>query len=220
MTWLLAIGLALAAFVVAALVLRAPRKSWEAIGAALLLGVAGYALQSSPGVPAAPKQARETLSGDPAALVKARSKVTKSGIPPQDRWVVIADAMARNSQFGDAAEVLRGAIGRDPKNAEAWLAMANALVQHADGLLTPSSLYAYRRASEAAPEHPGPPYFLGLALAQSGRFAEARTLWRKLLDQTPPDAPWRSDLTQQLGRLEALIAAQSGAAQPSVGAPR
>jgi cytochrome c-type biogenesis protein CcmH len=220
MTWLLALVLALAAFVIAAFVLRAPRKGWESIGAALLLGVAGYALQASPGVPAAPKQARETLSGDPAALVKARSKVTTSGIPPLDRWVVIADAMARNGQFGDAAEVLRGAISRDPKNAEAWLAMANALVQHADGLLTPAALYAYRRASEAAPQHPGPPYFLGMALAQSGRFAEAQVLWRRLLEQTPVDAPWRADLTQQLGRLEALIAMQSQAPQPSASPPR
>jgi cytochrome c-type biogenesis protein CcmH len=220
MTWLMALGLALVAFAVAAFVLRAPRKGWEPIGAALLLGVAGYALQASPGVRAAPKQARETLSGDPAALVRARSKVTTSGIPPLDRWVVIADAMARNGQFGDAAEVLRGAIGRDPKNAEAWLAMANALVQHADGSLTPASLYAYRRARMAAPEHPGPPYFLGLALAQSGRFVEAQSLWRRLLEQTPPNAPWRADLTQQLARLEALIAAQSARGQPSTDAPR
>lgn len=220
MTWLLALLLAAVVFLVAAFVLRAPRAGWEAIGAALLLGVAGYALQASPGVPAAPKPPRETLSGDPAALVKARARVTQSGIPPLDRWVVIADAMARNGQFGDAAEVLRGAIGNDPKNAEAWLAMANALVQHADGLLTPASLYAYRRAAEAAPDHPGPPYFLGLALAQSGRFADARELWRRLLAQTPADAPWRAELTQQLGRLEALIAAQSGTAQPSAGGAR
>jgi cytochrome c-type biogenesis protein CcmH len=220
MTWLLALGLAVIAFAVATFVLRAPRKGWEAIGAALLLGVAGYAFQASPGVPAAPKQPRETLSGDPAAMVKARGKVTRSGIPPQDRWVVIADAMARNGQFGDAAEMLRGAIATDPKNAEAWLAMANALVQHADGLLTPASLYAYRRARDAAPDHPGPPYFLGLALAQSGRFAEAQGLWRRLLEQTPQDAPWRTDLTQQLGRLDALISMQSRTAQPSAGAPR
>lgn len=213
MTWLLALGLALIAFGFAAIVLRAPRKGWEAIGAALLLGVAGYALQASP-VPAAPKQPRETTSGDPAALVKARARVTESGIPPLDRWVVIADAMARNGQFGDAAEILRGAVDADPKNAEAWLAMANALVQHADGSLTPASLYAYRRALQAAPEHPGPPFFLGLALAQSGRFGEAQALWRRLLEQTPPDAPWRADLIQKLGRLNALIAAQPAAAAP------
>lgn len=210
MTWIIALVLAVAAFLLAVFVLRAPRKSWEAIGAALLLGVAGYALQARP-VPAAPKVAQEQITSDPSALVKARAKVTRSGIPPNNRWVVIADALARNGQFADAAEVLRGAIAADPKNAEAWLAMANALVAHAEGTLTPASLYAYRRAASAAPEHPGPPYFLGLALAQSGRFEEARELWRRLLAATPPDAPWHADLSDKLGRLETLITVkQSG----------
>jgi cytochrome c-type biogenesis protein CcmH len=207
MTWILALALSAAAFVLAVFVLRAPRQSWEAIGAALLLGVAGYALQARP-VPAAPKVAQERIVGDPAALVKARGRVTRSGIPPNDRWVVIADALARNGQFADAAEVLRGATDADPKNAEAWLAMANALVAHADGTLTPASLYAFRRAAAAAPEHPGPPFFLGLALAQSGRFEEARGLWSRLLAATPSDAPWHAELVDKLQRLDTIIAAQ------------
>jgi cytochrome c-type biogenesis protein CcmH len=214
MTWALAIGLALVAFLVAAFVLRAPRKGWEAIGAALLLGIAGYALQASPGVPAAPKIANTRIADDPAALVRARSLVTNSGIPPSDRWVVIADALARNGQYADAAEMLRGATEADPKNGEAWLAMANALVEHADGSLTPASLYAYRRAAEAAPGHPGPPYFLGLAFAQSGRFDDARTLWLRLLAETPPDAPWRADLQAKIGRLQAIMAAQQSGEPP------
>lgn len=208
MTWVIAIGLALAAFVLAAVVLRAPRRNWEAIGAALMLGIAGYGLQASPGLPSAPKAPAERVSGDPEALVRARAQVTKSGIPTNDRWIVIADALARNGQFADAAEILRGAVARDSKNAEAWLAMANALVAHAEGQLTPASIYAYRRAAEAAPAHPGPPFFFGLALAQSGRFAEARALWSRLLEQTPPDAPWRADLQDKLARLDRLIAAQ------------
>lgn len=214
MTWLAAILLALLAFVLAAFVLRAPRKGWEAIGAALLLGIAGYGLQASPGVPASPTQPREQVSGDPGALVKARGEVTRSGIPPTDRWVVIADALARNGQFASAAEMLRGATEADPKNAEAWLAMANALVAHADGALTPASLYAYRRAANAAPEHPGPPYFLGLAYAGSGRFTEAQGLWRKLLAATPSDAPWRADLVDKIARLDTIVAAQQGGPAP------
>jgi cytochrome c-type biogenesis protein CcmH len=207
MTWIMALALAAAAFVLAVFVLRAPRQSWEAIGAALLLGVAGYALQARP-VPAAPKVAQERIVGDPAALVKARGRVTRSGIPPNDRWVVIADALARNGQFADAAEMLRGATDADPKNAEAWLAMGNALVAHADGTLTPASLYAFRRAAAAAPEHPGPPFFLGLALAQSGRFEEARGLWSRLLAATPSDAPWHAELVDKLQRLDTIMAAQ------------
>lgn len=213
MTWIVALVLAIAAFVLAAFVLRAPRKGWEAIGAALLLGVAGYALQASPSVPAAPRQPQEQVSGDAAALVKARGVVTNSGIPPTDRWVIVGDALARNGQFADAAQMLRNATDTDPNNAEAWLAMANALVAHADNQLTPASLYAFRHAAAAAPEHPGPPYFLGLALAQSGRFVEARALWSRLLAATPPDAPWRADLADKLSRLDAIMAQRTGRQQ-------
>lgn len=214
MSWVVAILLAIGAFALAAFVLRAPRQGWEAIGAALLLGIAGYALQASPHVSAAPKEPRERVGSNAAAWVEARSQVTKSGIPPSDRWVIVADALARRGRFAAAAEILRGATTADPKNGEAWLAMANALVSHADGVLTPASLYAYQRAAAAAPEHPGPPYFLGLAMAQSGRFEEAGTLWRRLLAQTPPDAPWQADLQGKIEQLDAIIAAQrSGSPQ-------
>ncbi len=214
MTWVLVIALAAAAFLVAAFVLRAPRWGWEALGAALLLGVAGYAWQGRPDMPAAPKVAQETVSGDPAALVRARGRVTRSGIPPTDRWVIVADALARNGQFADAAAMLRAATADDPKNAEAWLAMANALVAHAEGQLTPAAFYAYRRAAQAGPEQPGPPFFLGLALAQSGRFQEARELWQRLLKATPPDAKWRAELEDKLMRIDVLIAAQQSGQRP------
>ncbi|MDE8652054.1 tetratricopeptide repeat protein [Novosphingobium album (ex Liu et al. 2023)] len=208
MSWVLAFLLALAAFVVIAWVLKAPRSGWEAIGAALLFGIAGYGLQGSPGLEGAPKAAQETYAGDAAALVEARRKVDDSGIGPTDRLVVIADGLARNGHFADAAELLRGSVEENPKNGDAWLAMGNALVAHADGLLTPASLYAYRRAALAEPESPGPPLFLGLAMAQSGRFAEAKALWGDLLARAPADAPWRADLEEKLVRLDQFIAMQ------------
>jgi cytochrome c-type biogenesis protein CcmH len=219
MTWIVALVLAAAAFVLAAFVLRAPRKGWEAIGAALLLGLAGYVLQAGPGVPAAPKQAQESMTGDPDAMIKARSLVTKSGIPPTDRWVIVADALARNGQYAVAADMLRNATDADPKNAEAWLAMANALVAHADNQLTPAALYAYRQAALAAPDHPGPPYFLGLALAGSGRFTEARALWSRLLAATPGGAPWHDDLQGKLQRLDLIIAQGRARSGPQRSAP-
>jgi len=212
MTWAIALALAAAAFFVMAFILKAPRNGWEMLGAALLLGIAGYGFQASPGLSGAPKKAAQKIASSRTDLVKARGAVSDGKISPTNNWVVIADGLARNGQFANAAAVLLGAVEDDPENADAWLALANALVAHADGQLTPASLFAFRHASESEPESPGPPFFLGLALAQSGRFAEARGLWAELLERTPEDAPWRSDLEIRLGQLDSLMANQG---QPS-----
>ncbi|PEQ10824.1 cytochrome C biosynthesis protein [Novosphingobium sp. PC22D] len=209
MSWVLLILLAVVAFAVLAFVLKAPRGTWEALGAALLFGVAGYGLQGHPGQPGAPKQAREQAMADPAALVEARNRVADKGPISRDAMVSVADGYARNGRFGDAAAVLRGVVEDNPKNGEAWLALANALVAHSDGLLTPASLYAYRRAMLIEPDSAGPPYFLGLAMAQSGRFAEAKAIWTDLLAKLPEDIPLRADIVDKMGRVDQLMASQA-----------
>lgn len=208
MGWLLAALLAGTAFALMLLVLKAPRRGWEAIGAALMLGIAGYGLQAHPSLPGSPRPAREAIIGDPVAMVRARQALSAGGGTP-DNWLMVSDALARHGQYADAAGVLLGTVGRDSANGEAWLALGNALVGHAEGLLTPAALYAYRRAAAAAPDQPGPPFFLGLALAQSGRLGEAYQLWAQLLSRAPPGASWRPEVEARLRRLETLMAEQA-----------
>lgn len=212
MTLIVVVGLAVLVLGLLLFVLKVPRGAREAVASAVLLGIAGYLWQGAPALAGAPKEASEPVSSNPAALVEARSKVRNSGIPNGNRWVVIADGLARNGRYADAAEVLRGAVEEDSKNSEAWLAMANALVAHADNSLTPGALYAYRRAAKAAPDEPGPPFFLGVAFAQEGRLAEARELWAGLVARAPADAPWRAPIAGQVERLDAVIAAQKAQA--------
>ena len=210
MTLVWIIGLAIASFLVLVFVLKAPRKGWEAIGAVLALGTAGFVSQASLALPGAPKEPQQQVDKSGAALIEARRELASENAMPNqpNRWMVIADALSRNGQFGDAAGVVLGAVEKDPKNADAWLSLGNNLVAHADGNLTPAAQYAYRRAAIADPQHPGPPFFLGLALAGSGKLAEGRALWADLLARTPADAPYRSDLAERLQRLDAFIAAQ------------
>lgn len=208
MTWLAVCLLATAAFVALVLWLKVARGRWTLLGATLLLGLAGYATQARPGLPGAPRPVAQQLDLDPGASIAVRGLLDESDIPPSNQWIVIADAMTRNGQHADAAKMLLGALDTNPKDAQAWLALGNALVAHTDGLLTPASLHAYQRAASASPDSPGPPYFLGLALAQSGRYVEARSIWAGLLERSPGDAPWRSMLEQQLARLDLLIVVQ------------
>lgn len=209
MGWLAAVLLAVAGFAALVLLFKAPRRGWEAIGAALLLGIAGFAWQARPAQPGAPKEAAQAQRKDAAALVAARQELAKESGQTPNSWTVIADAFARNGQFGDAAGVVLGAVEKNPNDADAWLALANNLVGHAEGALTPAARYAYQRAAQADPQHPGPEFFLGLALAGSGKLDEGRAMWADLLARAPKDAPWRADLEARLARLDAFIAAQS-----------
>lgn len=211
MTWFVIAVIAALAFGLAVWVLKAPRAGWEAIGAALLLGVAGYALQGHPGKVGAPKAPQQLIQGNPADTVAERKRLGGDSVVPGNNWQVVADGLARHGQYADAAGVLLGAVEQEPKNADAWLALGNALVGHAEGSLSPAALYAYRKAADADPAHPGPPFFLGMALIQSGRLDDARALWAGLLTRSKPDAPWRADLASRLAQLDALIAQQKAA---------
>ena len=211
MGWLFACGLALASFAAVAWLSGWRRQGWELVAATLLAGIAGYAAQAHPGLPGAPKLAAALTAGDGAALVEERNALSGRAGLPGDNWLMIADGFVRNGRYADAAGMLKIAVEKQPGNGEAWLALANALVAHAEGMVTPASLNAYDRATRAAPDRPGPPYFLGLALAQSGRFGEARAIWAQLLERSPKEAPWRADLAGKLGRLDELIARQNAA---------
>ncbi|MFM5884512.1 MAG: tetratricopeptide repeat protein [Novosphingobium sp.] len=214
MTWVAVLALAGLAFAVIAFVLKAPRAGWEAVGAALMFGAAGFAWQGQPALPGAPKAPVEASRPDGAALVAARKQLSAQGDDQPNSWAIIADAMARNGSYADAAGVLLGAVRKEPGNADAWLAMANDLVAHANGALTPAAHYAYDRAAKADPAHPGPAFFMGLALATNGKLDEGRDTWAALLARAPKDAPWRGDLEQRLARLDAFIAAQRSQPAP------
>lgn len=207
----IAFALAAICFAVLALVLRIPRQGWEAAGAALVLALAGFAFQASSDQPGAPKAAAQTAAGSGADLVDARRQLSADGRPvASNQWLVYADAFARNGQYGDAASLALTAAEKEPGNADTWLALANNLLAHGEGNLTPAAIYAYGRAAQADPAHPGPPFFLGLALAGSGKLAEGRTMWADLLARAPAEAPWRGELAARLERLDAFIAAQNG----------
>ena len=211
MTWVLVLALAVAVFAVLVLVLKLPRNGWEWVGAALLLGLAGYALQGSPGEGGAPKPPIETAETADAALI-AQRQAMGSAFGSGQSWLIVADGLSRRGQYGAAAQVLRSAVRQNPNDADLWVALGNALVGHGNGFISPAAQFAFQRAAAISPQHPGPPFFMGLALAQSGRLAEARSIWAELLARAPAEASYRADLEARLARLDAMIAAQPGAA--------
>ena len=214
MTWLLAIALALAALALAAFAFRVVRTGWTAFAAALALGLAGYALQASPGVPGAPSAPAAGGEEGAWALVDERKEMIGGQARSTNDKVLVADAFARRGQYANAAAMLRAAVNDNPRDAEAWLALGNALVEHADGALTQPALLAYRRAAELDAGGVGPGYFLGLALIRQGQFGQARSAWAGTLEGAGPDAAGRELLAQRLARLDALLRGEGPVSVP------
>lgn len=210
MTWIVVLLVAVAVFAMLVRGLHLPRSGWELAAAALLVGMAGYALQGRPGQPGAPKPPVETARTADEALIGQRQAMGAAFGQGQS-WLILADGMSRRGQFGSAAQVLRTGIAQSPRDADLWLALGNALVGHGNGFITPAAQFAFQRAADISPGHPGPPFFMGLALAQSGRLAEARAIWAELAGRAPPGAPWKADLEARLARLDAMLAQQGPA---------
>ena len=102
----------------------------------------------------------------------------------------MAEALGRSGDTENAVGLLQNAVGRYPTDAQLWVGLGNALVDHAQ-VLTPPAELAYQRAAELSPGHPAAPFFYGLALARSGQREAAVEVWQRLLVDAPPKASWR-----------------------------
>ena len=205
MSLLAAIGLALAAFAIAAFVMQVPRALWTSLLAALVLGLAGYAYQGSPDFVSAPRAAQAEESETGWQLVEARKEMIGEGEGSRDNMLIFADGLTRKGQFVNASVILEGVVEDNPRDHEAWLALGNVLVEHASGALTPAAMHAYAKAEEARPGSVGPGYFVGLAMIRQGAFVEAHQTWSGTLDRAAEDAAGREALAERLGRLEELM---------------
>jgi cytochrome c-type biogenesis protein CcmH len=180
---------------------RLPRAAFEPIAAALLLGLAGYALQGRPGAPGHPVRPQGEESRADEAEIAARATMGAGRFGSGPSWLMAADGAMRAGLPQAAVTYIKSGLKENPRDPDLWVGLGNALIVHSNGMVSPAATYAFQRAAEIAPHHPGPPFFMGMALAQSGQFAKARAIWSELLTRAPADAPWRPDLEARLAQL-------------------
>lgn len=186
------------------------RSGLELAGAALLLSLAGYAWQGKPDVPGNP-----VVSADAADTGEVPANLRKSfasSMNAEGQWLALADALITAGRPRAAVSMLVEATHKAPQNPDVWVGLGNALVVQGGGQLSPAAQFAFEKAAAISPNHPGPPFFLGLGLAQSGKLGEAGDVWRGLLARAPERAPWKADLEARLAQIGQGTAAAAEAA--------
>jgi cytochrome c-type biogenesis protein CcmH len=182
-------------------VVRGDKGAIQFLAAALLLALAGYALQGRPQLQGAPKAPPERQEVPESEFAAARQDM----LGRFDRawfWLNLAEARQRRGDTKAGVDVIRSGLREGPNDADLWVGLGNALVVHSDGMMTPAAQLAFQRAATLAPDHPGPRFFYGLSLAQGGQYDEAERIWRGLLAAAPAEASYRAMIEERLEALE------------------
>lgn len=177
------------------------RPLWSLAGAALTLGATGYALQGRPFQPAQPARPQADAAPPEPELIDLRDRML-GRLTSDWGYLVAADAMRRAGEEGLAVQAIRGGLQREPRSLKLWVGLGDALAVHDGGRVSPPALFAFQQAMRIAPEHPAPPFFLGLAFARAGDLAAARPLWLRALQLSPERASYRRDIAVYLVMLD------------------
>jgi len=188
---------------------RRDMGAMQFLAAALLLALAGYAWQGRPGLNGAPKAQAADMLRPPSDFAQLRRGLLNE-FDRAGAWLTTAEAVAQSGNTLSAVNMLRGQLEKSPRDMVLWLGLADALVQHAGGILTPAAEMAFNRAAQVAPEHPAPRFFYGLALARMGQFEAANQFWAEVLAMPQVTDNWRGVVARAQ-----RMSAQMQAAGPS-----
>jgi hypothetical protein len=186
------------------LALGVRRSMWSTVGAALMLGAIGYAVQGSPGLPAHPARAGAEGVEVDSAITDLRGAIF-GRYGADAAFFTATDGLQRAGETTGAAQLLLGAIQHTPDDAALWTELGTVIATHDRGYVSPAARLAFARAAQLAPTSPGPLFFEGLADVRAGDFAAAQPLWTKALAATPADAEYRGAIAVRVDLLDRYL---------------
>ncbi len=190
------------------------------------LSLALYLSFGSPGLHDAPHaermRAADSAETTPDGIARLVAQVEERlRAHPEDGlgWDVIAPVYARLGRFQDAAHAYRRAnalLGETAGRLEGY-GEARALADN--GVVGENARKAFEGALKHDPDRPKSRFWLGVALEQDGRIAEAVAAWRALIANADERTPWRPFVEEQIAEAEAKLGKQPQAAKPKEPGP-
>lgn len=201
------------------LLIRFPRRLWTLPTMAVMLAAAGYAWQGRPGLAGQPAQGATNARPLDQDVIAVREAMF-GRFNFDFSYFMAADGMIRAGAPRHAAAVMLGAVRKAPNDVGLWSWLGVALAEQDGDQLSPAARFAFDKAAKLGPSHPGPPFFLGIALARSGDISAARNAWGEALQRVPKDASYRDDMVKAMLTLDPSLAEAAATAASAENAGR
>lgn len=164
-------------------------------------GLPGQPLAQRPRADAAPKGMSEGQFRRMVAKLESRLETNPGEV---QGWVILSTAYLRLGRNDDAEKALARALAltAGDKTRAAGIAVnyGEALMAIHGGQVVPRAKAAFERARALAPKHTAARYYLGLARLQAGDAKAALAIWKSVVADAPPDAPWLPSLKKRIER--------------------
>lgn len=177
---------------------------WTLVGAALMLGAAGYAWQQRAAL-------GERLAASDAIPVAVAPEIVDlrgallGRFTGDGAYLMASDALMRAGSRRSGANVVLLGLNHYPRSLTLWTGLGTAFAQH-DGTVSPAARLAFDQARRLAPDHPAPPFFEGLAYVEAGDYRAARPYWARALALAPAGVSYRRDIALRLAALDMVLA--------------
>lgn len=188
-----------------------------------VLALLVYANLGAPRLPDLPFAARERAPDEAPDIQEMVAKLEKRlADQPNDveGWLMLGRSKGVLGDQPAAVEAYRKAVALAPQDPRPVGELAESLVVASGEIVTPESKTLFAQLATLEPRDPRPAYYLGFADVQAGDEAAAIERWRKLLAESPSNAPWRQrvvdalrDAAKQSGAdADAILASAPGTA--------
>ncbi len=185
--------------------LSARWRNFSLIASAGVVIIGSVSLYSSLGRPdlvSAPRQpgakpavADQNIPNDAVEKITAQLKAN-----PKDAqgWRMLGLTQFNLQQYPEAAEAYAKALALEPDNIDFKSAYGEAVVQVAQGIVTPAAQALFADVLSKNPKEPRARYYDAIMHEQAADKSGALERWTALLADTPADAGWRNDVRQRI----------------------
>jgi cytochrome c-type biogenesis protein CcmH len=205
---------------------------WVAVAVAGVVALAAtglYALIGRPDMPSARAVAANSADSDTAGhpiadvstMIAELEAKLRANPNDAEGWRMLGWSYGAVGRPADAAQAYARAAQVDPKNADYPSAEGDALVNAAQGQVTPDALAAFKAALKLDPSDPRARFYMALYEDQQGKHDQAMADWIALIKSAPPGAEWARqvrDFVERTARARHIDISDklpSAAAQPA-----